>query len=258
MDLSNLGAVIGYGHLGKSIAKTHNIKKYFDIQGSSATLEEIASCRYIFIALPTPTINGECDTHLVREYCKQLAQYPQAENAIVIVRSTVIPGTCRAIHNATGLNVVSHPEFLSEDTLDKDASDPTLIVIGVDDEILRKPMWDIYNGSKCKINISTDTVTAETVKYALNNFFATKVIFANLFYDVCQKSSADYETIKTVLTKHPWGSGYHWKAIDKGGRGAGGHCLVKDLKSFATYSDSKLLKLIDQINDQLLHESGKS
>lgn len=257
MDLSKNGAVIGYGHLGKSIARTHNIKKYFDITGSSASLDEIASCRYIFMALPTPTVNGECDTHLTRDYCKQLAQYPQAENAIIIVRSTVIPGTCRSIHESTGLTVVSHPEFLSEDTLDKDASDPMLIVLGIDQSPVRKAVWDLYKGSKCPIKIDTDTVTSETIKYALNNFFTTKVIFANMLYDICEKSGADYDTIKTVMTKHPWGSGNHWRVVDKGGRGAGGHCLVKDLKAFRTYTDSSLLKLVDQINDQLLQQSGK-
>ena len=258
MDLKNNGAVIGYGHLGKSIAKTFNIKKYFDITGSSATLDEIASCRYIFMALPTPTVNGECDTNLTRDYCRQLAQYPQSENAIIIIRSTVLPGTCRAIHEATGLNVVSHPEFLSEDTLDKDASDPMLIVLGIDNSVLRKHVWSLYNASKCQLKVETDTVTAETIKYALNTFFTTKVIFANMLYDICQKSGADYDTIKTVLTKHPWGSGNHWRVIDKGGRGAGGHCLIKDLKAFQTYAQSDLLKLVDRINEQLLHESGKS
>lgn len=257
MDLKNDGAIIGYGVVGRATAKLFNIQKYFDIKESSADLSTISNCRYVFISLPTPLLNGECDTSLIRGYCKQLSQYPRAENMIVIVRSTVTPGTCRSIHDSTGLNIVSHPEFLSDDSLQEDTVDPMAIVIGTDDPLYEKPMWDLYKESKCPIKIKTDTVTAETIKYALNTFFALKVVFANQLYDVCEKSGADYSTIKTMLLKHPWGSGNHFRVEDKGGRGAGGRCLPKDLGAFVTYSQSPLLKKAQELNNQYLHQSHK-
>ena len=242
--------VIGYGVVGKSTAKAFGITKHFDINGdSNITINEIANCRYVFICLPTPTIEGKCDTTAIRECIKQIEGIRQ--NPIYIIRSTVIPGTADAIMDELGMDrVISNPEFLSEATAEKDAKHPDMIVIGGRSDQCLREVKGIYEARFKYISpLLTNNVTAEMVKYTFNTFFALKVVFANEIFDICQKNKANYSVIKDLLTNHKWGSGNHFEVYYKGERGVRGKCLPKDLEAFQTYSQSWLLKAAQEINN---------
>ena len=95
----------------------------------------------------------------------------------------------------------------------------------------------------------TDNITAETAKLSLNAFFSTKVIFANQIFDYCQKSGANYERVREILEKHPFGMKNHAEIFYKDQRGVRGRCLPKDLEAFANITKSPLLETVKQIND---------
>lgn len=249
--------ILGYGFIGKATAKALEIPHFFSHKESNITLEEAAKKLYCLICLPTPT-----DEHgqqqgvtTIMDYIKQIQQY--GGRNIFVVRSTVLPGTCRNLAKETGAMVVSNPEFLSEATAEFDALHPRLKVIGADDIPSLKAVEKLWEPIKTKLDIKTDTVTAEMIKYTMNVFAAVKVVFANQLYDQCEKIDADYEVIHKVLHEHPWGSKHHFKVIHNGGRGAGGHCIPKDLKAFATYTNSKFLKMTEEVNTELLRKTGK-
>lgn len=248
--------IIGYGVVGKATAKGFGITKYIDLTGSTISLEDVAKCRFIFLCLPTPTVDGKCDVGVIKKYIVDLRH--QGFNGVFVIRSTVIPGTARAIMAETGATIVSNPEFLTEATWEIEAEHPGIIVLGADDT---KPLQDVralYEGRWRGVQVfQADTVTAETIKYALNTFFATKVVFANQVYDFCQTTGANYETVKSVLEFHPWGSKNHFTIWHKKGRGAGGKCLSKDLAAFATASNSELIKEVQRINEKLLIDFPK-
>lgn len=44
---------------------------------------------------------------------------------------------------------------------------------------------------------------AEMVKYMANSFSALKVVFANEFYDLCQRLGVDYDKVKEGMAKDP-------------------------------------------------------
>jgi len=59
----------GLGIVGQATMKTFGIKDYFDLRGSNISLEKIAEeKKYVFICIPTPTINGECKTQSDRDW----------------------------------------------------------------------------------------------------------------------------------------------------------------------------------------------
>jgi nucleotide sugar dehydrogenase len=250
--------IIGYGFVGKATAKSLSIEKYFDLQGSNITLEEGSKMNWCFICLPTPTNehgNQAEGRKIIHDYIGQLKDL--GFKGVFVIRSTVIPGTCKALAEEWGVRVASCPETLSEDTWEEDAIHPRIIFAGADDLETRNALMLLWNHVPSKIRIFTDTVTAETMKYAFNSFFLTKVIWANQMYDVCQKNGANYKVIREALHEHPWGSKHHLKAIHKGGRGGGGHCFPKDIKALAKYSNLKLFKVVDELNDKYLSESSK-
>jgi UDPglucose 6-dehydrogenase len=246
--------------VGKATARSLKIDKYYDINGSgNITMAEAGKCDFIFICVPTPTVNGICDLSAIDNVLVELI--PElSPNSIIVIRSTVIPGTTKKLIEETGVeSIVANPEFLTEATWENDADNPVLVVIGSEDPKFAdavKDFYQIYN--KRTEYVITNTTTAETIKYSLNVFFALKVVYANLLYNFCQSNKALYGEVKKVLESHPWGSKNHFEVFHKGGRGAGGKCLGKDLEAFASISQSSFLKMASDINKSLLTKYPKN
>jgi len=246
----NNACIIGYGVVGKATALAFGITKHFDINGDATiTLNDAANCRYVFICLPTPTVNGDCDTRSIREIIRQVEGI--RANPLYIIRSTVIPGTANAIMEELNMDrVISNPEFLTEATWESDAKRPDMVIIGGSNPNYIQEVRGIYESRFKYLEPKiTDNVTAETLKYVFNNFFSLKVIFAEEMADVCKNNGANYSFIRDRLLTHPWGSGHHFFTDYSGYRGVGGKCLKKDLESFANYSKSSLLQKVKEIND---------
>jgi UDPglucose 6-dehydrogenase len=232
--------VIGRGYVGKSTMKSFGIEKYLTRSDGNITNHQIAECKFIFICLPTPTIDGKVFTADIESTIK--LYQGMNPDSIIIIRSTVPPGFAKSI----GDNIVSNPEFLSEDTWEEDAVKPKMIVLGGEGKAL-EAVKGLYMGRfKYCQPLVTDNTTAEMIKYAFNTFFATKVVFNNEIFDACQKFGANYATIKRALEAHPWGQKGHGIIFYKGKRGLHGSCLPKDTEAFANLTGSKLLKVISE------------
>lgn len=248
----------GLGVVGKATMKSLDIPHYFDLKDSNITLKEASKKLFIFLCLPTPTDNKggqEKGIKLMRDYISQIKEY--GGRNIFVVRSTVIPGTCRAMAKDFDVMVASNPELLSEDTWERDATNPRLTIIGADDVPTRNALVALWKGVKSKRTVIVDTVTAEMMKYAFNMFFITKIIFTNQLYDICETAGANHKQIREALMSHPWGSKHHFKAIHKEGRGGGGHCFPKDIAAFAKWSNLELMKVLEKLNKSYLQKSKK-
>ncbi|MDI6883459.1 MAG: hypothetical protein QMC93_03310, partial [Patescibacteria group bacterium] len=104
---------------------------------------------------------------------------------------------------------------------------------------------------------------AEMIKYMANSFLATKVIFANEFYDLCQKLGIDYEKVKEGVAKDPRIGQSHLDIWQGGYRGYGGSCFPQDVNAIIHFTSSKkinmaFLKKARQINRKLLKQGGLS
>ena len=245
--------IIGMGMVGKATALSFGITKYFSRTDFNITLNEAAKCKFIFLCLPTPTKDGVCDTSLIEQYVSQLSQI--GCSGVIVVRSTVTPGTCRNLVEKYNVPVVSNPEFLTEKTAEYDAKHPDIIVIGSDIPVWGGALKGLYDARFKGVNTyMTDTVTAETIKYAINCFYALKVVYANQLYDVCQRNGANYEKIKEVMYHRKWIGQNHLQVWFNEKRGLWGKCLPKDLQAFANYSNSRLLQLAVQLNEEVKNE----
>lgn len=265
--------IVGNGTVGKATAYAFGIKEYMSKSDFNISWGDIRKKRYIFICLPTPTFDGVCYTKDIEDVIDKLLNIHLGANEkkvliapisddvqnIFIIRSTVYPGFNKKLQERyPGVLFVSNPEFLSEDSANYDAAHPDLIIIGSDNAKARDAVRGVYEARfKAVPMVITDATTAELIKLSLNAFFATKVVFANQIYDYAQKVGANYETIKKVLTTHPWGSKNHFTIFHKGGRGAGGKCLRKDLESFTFKTNSEFFKMVRLLNEQLLTNTGK-
>ncbi len=112
---------------------------------------------------------------------------------------------------------------------------------------------------------------AELTKYAGNVFLSIKVVYANMLYDLAASMGLEYAEVKDAVAADPRIGPSHLMPVlasghtDKAGRGAGGHCFIKDLEAFRRlYAElaedergSALLSAIVKKNNALLTDSGK-
>lgn len=247
--MTNAVVIGGLGMVGNATRHVFGIEKFIDVRESNSSYKEAGSMKYVFLCLPTPTVNGICQTDAIKEAIQGVLSHSIGQQ-IFIIRSTVTPGTCKALMEKFGItSIVHNPEFLSEKTWQQDVEHPDIVVIGGENAAYIEDVAAVYKGRFKGLNIiETDTVTSELIKYANNSFYALKVVFANQIFDHAQKIGANYETLKKALYARKWVGKNHLDVWHNEKRGAGGKCLEKDLEHFAEYSQLSLLKEASRLN----------
>ncbi len=212
--------------------------------GTAATfvsLDELAKCDIVFIALPTPfkMSTGECDTSIVERGVAQVRAV--RKDNLIVIKSTIPPGTTKKLNFSYG-NICFNPEFLTEDNAYKDFINLEYQIIGVEEakgqDLSSHPMHVLYRDCfaqgimKCEETTFVTSTTAETIKYVKNCYLATRLSFFNEVYQVCQKLDINYNIVKEFAGKDPR-IGNHYNLIDDDKfRFYGKSCLPKDINAF--------------------------
>lgn len=242
----------GTGMVGHATMFALGIEHYYAKSTANVELKNITDYKYIFICLPTPTNGGKQDIKIIEHYLKLIKE--NYKNNVVIIRSTVLPGTCVKWIDTYKIKIVHVPEFLTESSWMDDSKWPDIIVVGAEHDSLREEVAGIfksrYKGSEYFL---TDTITSETIKYGINCLYALKVVYANQLYDYCMGVGANYNTIMKAMYARKWIGKNHLDVWHNKERGAGGKCLEKDLTAFASESDLLLLKIAEMLNQKYLH-----
>lgn len=194
----------------------------------------------IFITVGTPSLASSGNTNLsyVFDAIDSIITNVSSD-CIIVVKSTVPPGTCQSIADylspkVLGITIVSNPEFLSEGNAVDDFLNPDRIIIGSDDHRSAAFIEQIYQPIVEKQNklipiIKTNFATSELIKYASNTFLATKIAFINEMANLCEKIDADIEQLSLGVGL----DARIGKAFLKSGPGFGGSCFPKDILSLS-------------------------
>jgi len=190
---------------------------------SKHAAEAVGGAGFVFLCVATPERpDGSADLSFVESVAGEIAP-ALVPGAIVVNKSTVPVGTALLVERITGAPVVSNPEFLREGTAVRDSLHPDRVVVGADDRRAARRVGELFSSTGAPL-IVTDTVTAETIKYASNAFLATKLSFVNALAGLCESVGADVRDV--VL-----GLGYDHRIgfeFLRPGPGWGGSCLPKD------------------------------
>ena len=244
--MSHTLGIIGGGFVGSATAwafgPTHEVKVY-DCEPKARThsFEDVANCDFIFVCVPTPPNHDwTVDLSIVEKVLSDLREltWPTPKYPTVLIKSTVLPGTCRKMSEKYGLNIVSNPEFLTERRAKWDFVNAAQILIGADDEPSAIRVKELYqerfNSMKYTI---TDTVTSELIKYTINCFFATKVSFMNEIKGITEKIGADWEKVVEGFTSDCRVGDSHVDVPGPDGMpGFGGKCFPKDLNGLTSFA----------------------
>lgn len=277
--MTSLG-FIGQGWIGKNLAdhfeeRDFSIVRYAMEEPYVKNKEAIKECDIVFIAVPTPTTPDGFDDSILREVVSLVGK-----GKIAVIKSTIVPGTTDSLQEAhPDITVLHAPEFLREASVRHDIDFPDRNIIGIpsrhiDDEHYKRAAEQVQAVLPKAPYVSICSAPeAELTKYAGNNFLYVKVVFMNLLYDLAEKYDVRWDVLSSNMKADPRIGSSHMEPVHqyehmgkKSGRGAGGHCFIKDFAAFKelyekTFPEDgealSLLKALESKNNTLLTRSEK-
>ena len=259
----NIG-IIGYGFVGKALAEgikdDVNILK-IDPKLNTTTKDLIEfNPEIIFICVPTPmNDDGTQDIAILKNVIEEVSIY--CPSAIIVLKSTVLPSYISSIDNKIN-SLVVNPEFLRENFAYEDFINADLILFGSNNLSYSKYVSNFYKKyTKCinKEYVYVDVITASLIKYTINSFLASKVIFFNEVKKIFDNSGTNdswADFIKALSLDQRIG-GSHMEVPGPDGRyGYGGACFPKDTNALYNYSinigvEFELLKKVISLNNNI-------
>ena len=249
-------AMIGVGKLGQDCAEV--MAHYYDVVGYDIeprtpkfpmknTIEEAVSDRdIIFIAAPTPhdpmyggetptshLPNKDFDYTIVSDILDEVNKHVN-QNQLVVLISTVLPGTVRSIlrPKITNARFIYNPYLIAMGTTKYDMVNPEMVIIGTEDgdatddavELVRFYVPLMQNNPRYELGTWEE---AESIKIFYNTFISTKVALVNMIQDVAERSGNMCVDVVTGAlersTQRILGPAYM-----KAGMGDGGACHPRD------------------------------
>ncbi len=269
---------IGQGWIGKHYAndfenRLYEVVRYSLEEPFVQNVNQIALCKIVFIAVPTPTDKDGFKFDAVRSALEKLGS-----GSTAVIKSTMLPGTTELLQaEFPDLFVLHSPEFLVEATAAHDAAKPKRNLIGIpveSDEFRVKAQAVMNILPEAPYNKIMSAKEAELVKYAGNCFLYTKVVFMNILHDLVSSTGSEWEAVREAMVADPRIGESHTQPVHKSGhdrknpypvRGAGGHCFIKDYEAMKNYFSNNVdnkealaaLEAYQTYNNSLLRESKK-
>ncbi len=255
--------IVGYGFVGKALAEafTDDVEIYKVDPKLNTFINDLKDFQpnFIFICLPTPMNNdGSQDISILKDTLLELKNI--SLDQILVLKSTVHPGNIDEIKSIHP-RFIYNPEFLREKHAKEDFINSNLIVFGGDKETSNLVAEVYLNYTKCinKDYVFTDAITASLIKYTINSFLATKVIFFNEIKNLFESIDANesWENFIKYLSKDERIGSSHMAVPGHDGRfGFGGACLPKDTNALLSYVqtikvDLNLLENVIKTNNKI-------
>ena len=220
------------------------------LRAPTDTADAVHKSRMSLVCVGTPSRdNASLDLSYVERVCEEIgaALRGKSEPHIVVIRSTVLPGTIDELvipalergsgkKVGAGFQVCSNPEFLREGTSIRDFYDPPFTLIGSHDPAAATEVAGLYAGIETPV-FTTAVRVAEMVKYVCNCFHGLKVGFANEIGRLCKAQGIDsHQVMQIVCEDRKLNIS---TAYLKPGFAFGGSCLPKDIRA-AVYRAQQL------------------
>jgi len=273
--------VIGAGFVGNAIWRAAYesgdvLAMVYDIDPDKSRnpMTDIIKSDIIFVCVPTNNDGKRQDLRILDAALHQIQdnislqekKTGKKETPIVVIKSTVLPGTTSQMQkDFPGLILLHCPEFLDARTAFEDFKNPAIAVIGVPEggatysadyaslilsKITEVPHWKVFSSEE-----------TEMIKYSVNVFFCFKNACFNLMRDLCDSMGMDNEAFNKITNQvcrdRRTGGKVHMEAPGYDGqRGFGGACLPKDIQAFATFAkgqsvDTSVVDSIIERNNDL-------
>jgi len=237
-----VGTAVEYGFSAQTGCNVELRSYDKDLSKSTHTLEDtVNNSDVIFVSVPTPS-NEDGSMHLgILESALDSIDDVYHGNAIILIRSTVVPGTTRKLQEKYfNLPLVFNPEFLTERSAKFDFINQSRFILGGEPKYTTKITelykWRFGSSVPC---IETNFETAEMIKYMNNCFFATKISFLNEMKLISDKTGVEWETAVDGFVRDGRIGHSHLSVPGPDGKlGFGGSCFPKDIRAMISLGTS--------------------
>ena len=257
--------IVGHGFVGKATDWGFNrrVNKFIVdplIDTSVRDLKDF-NPEIVFICVPTPMADdGSLDSSIIEKVIKELILY--CPDAIKVIKSTITPSLLGKLHKLDS-KLVYIPEFLREKHANLDFVNSDMIIFGGDRNISTQVSNAYLKHSRCKTkeHIFTDLKTASFIKYSINTFLASKVIFFNELHSVYTKLEVkdSWESVSNIISRDKRIGDSHMNVPGHDGKkGFGGACFPKDSLALIKFADSIGIELNSLISTVKINNKIRS
>jgi UDPglucose 6-dehydrogenase len=211
-------------------------------------IEDIIDSSVIFICVPTPRdSDGSCDTSIVESVIRSIDS--QEYKGTICIKSTVTPGFTDKISKTFNRNICFVPEFLRERCATSDFIDNhDVCIIGASSQSDYEKIKNAHGHLPDKF-VKVSPSEAEISKYFNNIYNAMLVVFANSFYEVCEKAGADYKKVKDAIVNRDHINDFYLEC-NEDLRGFGGPCLPKDISALSIFCKDMGVRFFDNLIEE--------
>tara|TARA_R110002020_G_scaffold241737_2_gene454990 strand:- start:1641 stop:2510 length:870 start_codon:yes stop_codon:yes gene_type:complete len=243
--------IIGFGFVGSSVAYGFSPQTGFDqaklrifdknpAKSTHSLKEVLDESDFIFLSVPTPSnVDGSINLSILESVLDEVDTHGTKDGSVVLVRSTVIPGTTRAFQEKySNITLVFNPEFLTERSAKFDFINQARFILGGEPKNTSKvaELFRIRFGDSTP-TIQTNFETAEFIKYMNNCYFATKVSFMNEMRLIADKSNVDWNVAVDGFVRDGRIGHSHVSVPGPDGKfGFGGSCFPKDMQAMMCHA----------------------
>jgi len=241
---------------GRAPVDETELQDYMDRAGDLLTAaldfgKATTDSRVTMVVVPTPSDGeGIFSNTFVCDVMEELGRSLRGKHAyhVVNVMSTVMPGSCdgelrQTLERASGrqvgenLGLCYNPEFIALGSVLRDMRLPDFVLLGESDSRAGEEIQQIYR-RVCENDPPIrrmGLINAEISKIAVNTFVTTKISYANMLAEICERlPGADADTVtKAVGSDSRIGTKYL-----RGALGYGGPCFPRDNMAFIKLAEA--------------------
>jgi UDP-N-acetyl-D-glucosamine dehydrogenase len=261
--LDNNSTKISKLNSGKSIIEDLSdeiIKECIESKLYIPTMEQnvISNSEVVLICVPTPLSTDHKPDLTALISATTTVGKNLKSGSIVIVESTIEPGTCRNVLlpillkesrlNLGEFELAYSPERIDPTNNKWGISNTPKLVAGLTKNAARRAE-EFYGKFIDSITICSSLEIAETAKLLENSFRLVNISFINELAIFCQKISIDINEVISAAATKPYGFMPFYPSV-----GVGGHCIPVDPLYLANAAKavgapSRFIDLADQVNE---------
>ena len=186
----------------------------------------VKGAAHIFICVPSHLNGKGLEGAGWMRLAKDLSRH-SAPDAVIVIKSTLVPGDAARLEKLTKRRVVVCPEFMAEGTAERDILNPHRVLVGGSDKEAVDSVIRLYrHWVPASRIIRMDAWSAQLAKLFANAMLAQRVSSINSMAALCEIGGGDVCAVYKATGMDPRiGSMYLQPSV-----GFGGSCLEKDLR----------------------------
>ena len=227
---------------------------------ASSDFSEIRDANIVLICVPTPLLKNQIpDLSMVEVAARSMSEYLM-EGSLVILESTVAPGTTRNFlaplikseakvsHN--GMQLAFSPERIDPSNKNWNLKNTPKLVAGLTNDSKKRAV-QFYSRFVDEVIECESLEIAETAKLLENSFRLINISFVNELLKLCFKLGIEVSKVIQAAATKPYGFMPFYPSI-----GVGGHCIPVDpiylsSKALEVAAPIQLIEVASQINKSM-------